>query len=156
MPHIHDRYDFVVAAFLVYQKRVLLVFHKRYHKWLPVGGHIELDEDPEEALGREIFEETGLRVKVLAGKPRIAHAGVKPLLRPAFMDVHRIHRTHWHIGLVYFAVSPGKTVRLHEAEHDRFRWFRAAELSEKKYRLSRSIRFYCRQALRAAGKGRTG
>ena len=56
MPHIHDLYDFVVSAFIVHKGKVLLIYHKRYHEWLPIGGHIELDEDPQEALYREIKE----------------------------------------------------------------------------------------------------
>lgn len=60
MPHIHERYDFVVNAFIVFNNKVLLVHHPKYDKWLPMGGHVELDEDPEEALFREIEEETGL------------------------------------------------------------------------------------------------
>ena len=32
-------------------------------KWLGIGGHIEIDESPEEAIFRETLEETGLRLK---------------------------------------------------------------------------------------------
>lgn len=32
-------------------------------KWLGIGGHIENDESPEEAIFRETLEETGLRLK---------------------------------------------------------------------------------------------
>jgi ADP-ribose pyrophosphatase YjhB (NUDIX family) len=52
MPHIHELYDFVVTVFIVHKDKVLLVHHPRYGKWIPMGGHIELDEDPEEALFR--------------------------------------------------------------------------------------------------------
>ncbi len=47
MPHIHELYDFVVSAFIVHRGRVLLIYHKKYDEWLPIGGHVELDEDPE-------------------------------------------------------------------------------------------------------------
>ena len=69
MPHIHEKYDFVITVYIVYDKKVLLVHHPRYGKWIPMGGHIELDEDPEEALFREIQEETGLEVEIVAEKP---------------------------------------------------------------------------------------
>ena len=42
-----------------------------YNKWIPMGGHIELDEDVEAALYREIKEETGLQVEILSKKPDI-------------------------------------------------------------------------------------
>lgn len=150
MPHIHRLFDFVVSAFLVHKDAVLLIHHKRYNEWLPLGGHIEMNEDPEQALFREIREESGLRVRILAAKPAIAHAGVKPLLTPAFLDVHRIEGAHRHIAFVYFAAAASRKVRLHTREHHAFRWLTAADLTKREYRLSKSIRFYCRRALEAA------
>lgn len=44
MPHIHSlpgQCDFTAEVFIVYQDKVLLRFHDKYHKWLAVGGHIE-------------------------------------------------------------------------------------------------------------------
>ena len=40
-------------------KKMLLVFHKKFHKWVQPGGHIEDNEVPEEAAIREVYEETG-------------------------------------------------------------------------------------------------
>jgi 8-oxo-dGTP pyrophosphatase MutT (NUDIX family) len=62
MAHIHAQYDFVNAAFMVHPKtgRVLLVRHKKLGGLFAPGGHIELDEDPDQALFREIEEETGM------------------------------------------------------------------------------------------------
>lgn len=148
-PHIHRLYDFVVSVFIVHRDRVLLVYHKRYHEWLPIGGHIELNEDPEQALYREIREECGLRVKILAPTPAIAHRGVKPMPVPAYVDVHRIDAVHRHIAFVYFGRAQSSKVRLHEREHKSYAWLSQADLTKKEYRLSKSIRFYCRKALAA-------
>ncbi len=41
MPHIHDKIDFTVDVFIVYENKVLLIFHKKHNMWLQVGGHIE-------------------------------------------------------------------------------------------------------------------
>lgn len=150
MPHIHERYDFVVSVFMTHKNKVLLIYHKRYNEWLPIGGHIELDEDPEEALTREIEEESGLKVKILASKPCIAHQGVKPILTPSYVDVHRITGVHKHVAFVYFGTTRSDKVRLHEREHREFRWLTAKELGDPRYRLTRSIRFYCAEALKAA------
>ena len=150
MPHIHELYDFVVSIFIVRRGKVLLVYHKKYNEWLPIGGHIELDEDPEEALFKEIREECGLRVRVLADKPAIAHRGVKPILTPSYVDCHRISRTHRHVAFVYFGVSSSARVRLHEREHREFRWVSGKQLGSKELALTKSIRFYCQQALKAA------
>lgn len=150
MPHIHPLYDFVVSVFIVCGGRVLLIDHKKYDEWLPIGGHIELDEDPKEALYREIQEECGLPVRILSRAPAIGHPDVRPLPSPHFMDVHKISGRHWHIALIYVGVSASDRVILHEREHRSFRWFRQEELGRRRWRLTRSIRFYCRQALEMA------
>jgi 8-oxo-dGTP diphosphatase len=150
MPHIHELYDFVVSAFIVHRQKVLLVYHKKYKEWLPIGGHVDLDEDPEQALFKEIREECGLKVRVLADKPPIAHPGVKPIFTPSYVDVHRISDKHKHIAFVYFATASSAKVTLLEREHREFRWVSLAGLKDPSLRLTRSILFYCRQALAAA------
>lgn len=153
MPHIHDLYDFVVSVFIVRKGKVLLVHHKRYDEWLPIGGHVELNEDPAQALRREIREECGLRVRILAETPPIRHRGVKPLPTPAYMDVHRIGGRHRHIAFVYFASSAVGRVKLHEREHYEYRWVSRSELAGGRgLKLTRSIRFYCLKALKAASR----
>lgn len=151
MPHIHELFDFVVSVFIVCRGKILLIYHKKYQEWLPIGGHIELNEDPETALFREIREECGLKVKILADKPKIKHAGVKPILTPSYVDVHRTHGTHKHIAFVYFAKSHSDHVKLHEREHAEYGWFTPAELKSSKLRLTKSIQFYCREAFKKAG-----
>ncbi len=152
MPHIHELYDFVVSVFIVRRGRVLLIHHKRYDEWLPIGGHVELDEDPEEALYREIREECGLKVRVLAEKPPIAHRGVKPLLTPSYVDAHQISDTHRHVAFVYFATAASDRVKLCEREHHEYRWVSRADLGKRELRLTRSIKFYCLRALERAAR----
>ena len=154
MPHIHRLYDFVVSVFIVHRGKVLLVYHKKYKEWLPIGGHVDLNEDPEQALFKEIREECGLPVRILSTKPSIGHRGVKPILTPLFMDVHRITDTHKHIAFVYFGTTTNARVKLHEREHREFRWVSKAELGSRELRLTQSIRFYCEEALKAAGRGK--
>ena len=59
MPHIHKLIDFTVEVFIVHKHKVLLRRHDKYKKWLSIGGHIELHEDPVEAAIREVKEEVG-------------------------------------------------------------------------------------------------
>lgn len=54
---------FTAAGILIFQKKVLLVKHKKLGVWLNPGGHIEQDELPHHAAEREFFEETGIRVQ---------------------------------------------------------------------------------------------
>ena len=139
-----------MSVFIVHRHKVLLIHHKRYNEWLPIGGHIELNEDPEEALYREIQEESGLKVRILAETPNIWHQGVKPLPTPSFVDVHRIDSQHKHIAFVYFGVSSTDRVKLHRREHNEFRWLSKQELKKPDLKLTRSIYFYCIEALKTA------
>ena len=150
MPHIHKLYDFVVSIFVVHRGKVRLVYHKKYREWLPIGGHVELDEDPLQAVYREVKEESGLKVRLLAKAPDIHHPGVKPLPTPDYVDVHRIGKGHKHIAFIYFAVCKNSRVRLHTREHREFKWVSLAELKHSRYRLTRSIAFYCQKAILAA------
>jgi 8-oxo-dGTP pyrophosphatase MutT (NUDIX family) len=58
MPHIHEKYDFTVSAMIMHhsEPKLGLHFHKKLRKWLQAGGHIELHEDPLQALEHELLE----------------------------------------------------------------------------------------------------
>src|ERR1700741_4569761 len=103
MAHIHYAIDFTVAIFVVQDHKVLLIHHRKLNQWLPLGGHIELDEDPEQAALREAKEESGLDVELLGDRPPTTEPGTRALLAPRFLDIHRITETHEHIGMIYFA-----------------------------------------------------
>ena len=103
MAHIHEKIDFTVAIFVVHAGKVLVIHHKKLDRWLPLGGHIELDEDPEQAALRETKEESGLDVELIGERPPTTGPGTRALIGPRFLDIHRINETHEHIGMIYFA-----------------------------------------------------
>ena len=103
MAHIHEKIDFTVAIFVVHDGKILLIHHRKLDKWLPLGGHIELDEDPEQAALREAKEESGLDVELLGERPPTTSPGTRALIAPRFLDIHRISDTHEHIGMIYWA-----------------------------------------------------
>ncbi len=147
MPHLHEKIDFTVALFAVEAGRVLLVLHRRLGRWLPLGGHIELDEDPEQAALREGKEESGLDLELIGERPPTTGPGTRALIAPRFLDIHRISDTHEHIGMIYFARVRGGELTLAAAEHHDIRWVDAAGLDGLVPPLSEAIRWYCRQAL---------
>jgi 8-oxo-dGTP pyrophosphatase MutT (NUDIX family) len=147
VPHIHDQIDFTVAIFVVEDEKVLLILHRNLNNWLPLGGHIELDEEPEIAALREAKEESGLDVELLGERPPTSGPGVRALIAPRFMDIHRITGTHEHIGLIYFARPKGGDLALAEEEHHDIRWCAASDLDHLDPPISPSVKWYCLKAL---------
>ncbi len=147
MPHIHELFDYTITVFIVHIESVLLVNHPRYNKWIPIGGHVELDEDPEQALYREIVEETGLKnVRILSHRPSFKSPGTKQLLTPNYVDVHEANPPHKHISFTYLAISDSPDFVLSD-EHVAMRWFTLPELRLPEYKLSEAVIFYALAAL---------
>ena len=147
MAHIHEKIDFTVAIFVVHEGRVLLVHHRKLNKWLPLGGHIELDEDPEQAARREAQEESGFEVELLGERPPTTEPGTRALLAPRFLDIHRISDTHEHIGMIYFARPKAGALALAAEEHHDIRWVSSAELDALQPTMSNAVKWYCRKAI---------
>jgi 8-oxo-dGTP pyrophosphatase MutT (NUDIX family) len=148
MAHIHEKIDFTVAIFVVHGGKILLIHHRKLNAWLPLGGHIELDEDPEQAALREAKEESGLEVTLLGERPPTTGPGTRALIAPRFLDIHRISDTHEHIGLIYWARPKNSAdVKCATEEHHDIRWCSAEELDTLQPRMSEAVMWYCRKAL---------
>lgn len=147
MAHIHEKIDFTVAIFVVRGGRVLVIHHRKLDRWLPLGGHIELDEDPEQAALREAREESGLEVELIGERPPTTSPGTRALIAPRFLDIHRINPTHEHIGMIYFARVRHGDVTLAAEEHHHIRWCSSEELDQLVPPMSDAVKWYCRQAL---------
>lgn len=98
---------FTVTGFVSVGGRTALHWHARLQRWLPPGGHIEPNEDPVQAVLREVLEETGLEVELVA-ETRFAYAFPPQLAVPAAMAVYDIPRDgsldgpHQHVDFIYF------------------------------------------------------
>ena len=147
MAHIHEKIDFTVAIFVVHDRKVLVVHHRKLERWLPLGGHVELDEDPEQAALREAREESGLEVELIGERPPTTSPGTRALIAPRFLDIHRINDTHEHIGMIYWARPRNGKLALAEAEHHDIRWCSAAELGRLSPPMSAAVKWYCRKAI---------
>jgi 8-oxo-dGTP pyrophosphatase MutT (NUDIX family) len=157
MAHIHEKIDFTVAIFVVHDGKILLIHHRKLDKWLPLGGHIELDEDPEQAALREAKEESGLDVELLGERPPTTSPGTRALIAPRFLDIHRISDTHEHIGLIYWAVLADGHQRqptnrkvaatLAKNEHHDIRWCSLPELDTLQPPMTDAVKWYCRTAI---------
>ena len=147
MAHIHEKIDFTVAIFVVHDHKILVVHHRNLNNWLPLGGHIELDEDPEQAALREAKEESGLDVELLGERPPTTGPGTRALIAPRFLDIHRITGTHQHIGLIYWARARGGKLALSVSEHHDIRWCSTADLDTLQPPMDAAVKWYCRKAI---------
>jgi len=135
MAHIHEKIDFTVAIFVVHAGKILLIHHRKLGKWLPLGGHIELDED------------SGLDVELLGERPPTTSPGTRALIAPRFLDIHRINDTHEHIGMIYWARPRQGTLTLATEEHHDIRWCAPEDFAALQPPLSPAVKWYCDQAI---------
>ena len=112
-----------------------------------MGGHIELDEEPETAALREAKEESGLDVELLGERPPTTGPGTRALIAPRFLDIHRINATHEHIGMIYWARPKGGVLTLAETEHHDIRGCAREDLDKLDPPISDAVRWYCGKAL---------
>jgi len=151
MPHIHEKIDLTAEVFIVFHNKVLLRKHDKYNIWSSVGGHVELDEDPNQAAIREVKEEVGLDVALV--DTRTFHGeekDFKELVPPAFLNRHRINAQHEHVTLTYFGLAETDKFTNSGAEMAKdIRWCSLEDLSDPKLALSDHVRFYAESALKA-------
>ncbi len=140
--------DFTVAIFVVWRNQVLLHEHRKLGKWLPPGGHIELNELPDQAAVREVLEETGIKVQLLISdrlefEPQ--SDSPRQLTRPRGIQLEQISAGHEHIDLIYFANPEADYDGLIASEDNPFLWCNAAQL--RQLPLGNEVRAWCQLAL---------
>ena len=120
------RRHFTVTGFVVHESEVALHWHKHVKKWLPPGGHIELDEDPISAVHREVKEEMGLNIQILGHLP-YRYGEPLQIARPEAMAIYDMQSgdgslkdVHQHVDLIYFCAP--KNGNLHGFRPDDWLW----------------------------------
>jgi 8-oxo-dGTP pyrophosphatase MutT (NUDIX family) len=152
MAHLHEKIDFTVEVFIVYENKVLLRKHDKYKILLSVGGHIELDEDPVQAAYREVKEEVGLDIELWDPRPvdnsdEYFEELIPPVVMGRHGSLHPTNHDHIHITMVYFARALSDKVEVNfEADRsDEWKWFTKAEIEQLELRSN--IRAYALRAL---------
>ncbi|PJA87897.1 MAG: DNA mismatch repair protein MutT [Candidatus Moranbacteria bacterium CG_4_9_14_3_um_filter_40_7] len=94
---------FTVSALIIDNNKVLLVYHKKLKVWLYPGGHVEENENPDEALLREIKEETGLEVEIISDKDNSLSNQKKDVssLHLPYAFLCELAGDHYHNDLIY-------------------------------------------------------
>jgi 8-oxo-dGTP pyrophosphatase MutT (NUDIX family) len=109
-----------VSGFVVHEGQVALHWHRKVGLWLPAGGHIEPNEDPVEAVLREIREEFAVEAEIMSLAPRVDYAGGPKQLEPPYtiLTFPFPDPPHEHIDLVYFCrLVSGYPGVCHDAEN---------------------------------------
>ncbi len=144
MPHIHTQpgeHDFTASAFIIRLDRLdehgkpklLLHRHKKLHKLLQFGGHVELNETPWQAVLHELAEETGYepsQLKLLQPPGMItslSDANLHPY--PVCINTHTFDPLHNHTDIAYaFTTDQPPSAKAGEGESVDFKLVSEAEL----------------------------
>ena len=121
---------FTSSIYIVYRGKVLLHLHKKYNMILPVGGHLEMDELPEEGAIREAKEESGLDVILYNDKivNDFKSTTNKELITPMHSLLIQISPTHHHIDLSFYAYATTFNVNPMDGESDKLMWLDPEEI----------------------------
>ena len=121
---------FTVTGFVVDGDRTLLHWHRKLGIWLPPGGHIDPNEDPVQAVLREVREETGIVAEIVPSGRSFAFTNVASLPAPISIIVADVDgfEPHQHIDMSY-VVRPvaGAAQREPEGDHG-FVWVSEEQL----------------------------
>ena len=124
--------DLTVAGYIIHNGKVLLIHHKKLNLWLPVGGHIDKDETPDDALLREIKEEVGLDVEIIGKSPvPLIGNAKKNLSLPFHTNLHSVG-DHDHYCLFFICRPLNQNVELKLDEINSAEWFTKEELMQER------------------------
>jgi len=122
-----DRH-FTATVYIIQDRKVLLIPHAKLGKWLPPGGHLELNETPPEGAKREVLEETGLEIEIIRQENLWLEAwNASSFERPYLclienIPAHGSVSAHQHLDFIYLG-RPTGGAQLPEA-----RWFTLEEI----------------------------
>lgn len=126
--------DLTAAGYIFHQNKLLLIHHAKLNMWLPPGGHIEPNEIPDDAVIREIEEETGIKAQIIDALPSVVPQPIQGVKRqtavPFYTNVHSVG-DHDHYGACYLCVADSDKVRLTN-ESKSYRWLSREEVKSDK------------------------
>lgn len=128
--------QFTATVYILENKKVLLIHHRKLQKWLPPGGHMNPNETPAEAACREAEEETGLEISLITKENIwINKWNAKSFERPYLCLLEEIpsfnnEPAHQHVDFIYIARPVGGQLRENLEETSGIHWFTMEEVEK--------------------------
>jgi 8-oxo-dGTP pyrophosphatase MutT (NUDIX family) len=129
---------FVATTYVVNDGATALHEHDKLDMWLPPGGHVDRDELPHEAAAREIREELGLDVDLVAPRGDLSSPTVDSIPQPQHFLLEDIDTldgavAHQHIDFVFYGEVSSREIDPAPGEQPAadWAWFTPPELRER-------------------------
>ena len=124
------------AAIIIENDCVLFAGNEVEDYYYSIGGGVHHGETAEDAVIREVYEETGLRVRLLGERFPREEDFIRPLGIQKNRKVKQDGEMHMHIDIIYAAVpNDDNEVILNAEESDDIKWFSRNELENIKERI---------------------
>lgn len=118
---------FTSTVLIVNHDRILLHQHKKFGVLVPVGGHIDRDELPEEAAVREAKEEAGVEI-TLYNPDTAIFPDKRLLVRPMHVLLIDVNQFHQHVDFLFYASSKSDKLAPADGESERLFWLTRQEV----------------------------
>lgn len=122
--------NLLVAGYIFFEEKVLLIYHKKYQMWLPVAGHIEVNESPDEALQREVQEEVNLSISFVQKNTLSLVGNIKENTALPFSTNIHVAGDHDHYCLYFVCTTNNISTFAVNSEIKEAKWFSKEELIE--------------------------
>jgi 8-oxo-dGTP pyrophosphatase MutT (NUDIX family) len=149
---------FVATVYVVEGGATALHEHDKLDMWLPPGGHVERDELPHVTARREVQEELGLEVDLVAPEGDIRSPTVESIPRPQQflledIDVYDGAVGHQHVDFVYYGRVDSRDVAPARGEQPAgdWEWFTPADLRARAGDLESDVVEIGQRAIEAVG-----
>ncbi len=137
----------VTTIYLVREnKEVLLTWNKNINTWIPVGGHIDPGETPEEAIKREVEEETGFEFDFIH-QPITESKGLVRVLKPNRIQIERVPHHNLHMNIVFYGKCKSYNDKSETDEKEKLKWFSQSDLDEIKDKMLENVYLNASEAI---------